>query len=245
MQTNRKSPAELYGQRFHEDRDATTALTATTILARLFEWTEITSVCDVGCGVGTWLAAAQKLGAESIVGYEGPWVAQASLVVEPGVVRHCDLEQRIVADRHFDLVISLEVAEHLTPGRASGFVTDLCRLGDTVLFSAAIPNQGGTGHKNEQWQSYWAAHFDQEGFDAVDAIRPMVWNNDSVPWWYRQNTILYVRRGSSAANALASISIPSQTYVDLVHPELFSLGQEKAMTRALRRMATRLLGRPV
>jgi len=37
---------------------------------------------------------------------------------------------------------------------------------DNVLFSAAIPNQGGTGHINEQWQEYWAEKFYANGFGA-------------------------------------------------------------------------------
>lgn len=57
-------------------------------------------------------------------------------------------------NRRFDLAMTIEVAEHLTPVRADSFVEDLTRLSDVVLFSAAIPAQGGINHVNEQWQSY-------------------------------------------------------------------------------------------
>ena len=52
------------------------------------------------------------------------------------------------------------------------FVASLARHGDAVLFSAAIPFQGGAGHVNEHWPSYWAADFAVHGFVAVDTIRP-------------------------------------------------------------------------
>ncbi|RMD82912.1 MAG: methyltransferase domain-containing protein, partial [Lentisphaerae bacterium] len=39
----------------------------------------------------------------------------------------------------FDLVVSLEVAEHLPPERADSFVADLCARSGYVLFSAAVP----------------------------------------------------------------------------------------------------------
>jgi hypothetical protein len=46
----------------------------------------------------------------------------------------------------FDLAVCLEVAEHLPPERAESFIRELCDLAPVVLFSAAIPGQGGTGH---------------------------------------------------------------------------------------------------
>jgi hypothetical protein len=62
-----------------------------------------------------------------------------------------------------------------------------------VLFSAAIPHQGGTAHLNEQWQAYWAAFFAQHGYVAVDCIRPRIYGNAKVEWWYRQNILIYCR----------------------------------------------------
>ena len=119
----------------------------------------------------------------------------------------------------FDLVISLEVAEHLPEETATTFVESLCRHGDIVLFSAAVPGQGGTGHINEQWQSYWARIFKAHGFHAVDILRPKFWNYDSLPVWYRQNMILYVSEGYGGLDGLLAISkgVP----MDIVHPDLW------------------------
>src|SRR6185437_3265527 len=93
--------------------------------------------------------------------------------------------------RRFDLACSLEVAEHLPRERASDFVGLLTRSAPIVLFSAAIPGQGGNHHINEQWQSYWSELFRSRSFQAFDCIRPIVYGNPAVDWWYRQNTIVY------------------------------------------------------
>ena len=89
--------------------------------------------------------------------------------------------------------MTLEVGEHLSPARADSFVEDLTRLSDVILFSAAIPAQGGTNHVNEQWQSYWAEKFSRRGYVTVDCIRPKIWANSAADICYRQNILLYVK----------------------------------------------------
>ena len=89
--------------------------------------------------------------------------------------------------------MTLEVAEHLSPARADSFVEDLTKLSDVILFSAAIPAQGGTNHVNEQWQSYWAQKFSRLGYVAIDCIRPKVWEDTALDIHYRQNIFMYVK----------------------------------------------------
>jgi hypothetical protein len=96
--------------------------------------------------------------------------------------------------RRFDLVESVEVAEHLPESRARDFVVDLCRHGDTVLFGAAPPGQGGEHHINEQPYAYWRALFEEFDYEAFDFIRPQVASRRDVAPWYRYNTLLYVKR---------------------------------------------------
>lgn len=242
MQQAPKSPDKLYGTAFHADRDARTRAVAKTILSHLMDWTEIDSVCDVGCGVGTWLAAAGELGVKTVLGFEGPWGESADLVVDRSLVRFSNLQAAIRTELRYDLVVSLEVAEHLTEDRAPGFVADLCALGDLVLFSAAIPNQGGTGHVNERWQSYWAELFAGNGYCALDAVRPLIWGDDNIAWWYRQNILLYVREGSPIAAKLAAAGLQAPTYLDLVHPACFSVVQDRQPLRRLKKKVHKLLG---
>ena len=88
--------------------------------------------------------------------------------------------------------MSLEVGEHLPSESSERFVSDLTRLAPVVLFSAAIPWQGGNHHINERWQSDWAELFAAGGYEAIDAIRARVWNHPEVDYWYAQNMLIYV-----------------------------------------------------
>jgi hypothetical protein len=87
--------------------------------------------------------------------------------------------------------VSVEVAEHLPADCAATFVATLTSLAPAVLFSAAIPFQGGTHHVNEQWPDYWAGLFKQRDYEVVDCLRDRIWDNDSVEWWYAQNLLLF------------------------------------------------------
>lgn len=145
-------------------------------------------VIDVGCGEGWWAQAFADLGAE-VIGLDGSYVSSSPLGSR--FIAH-DLARPLpehLAGR-FDLAVSLEVAEHLPPARARSFVADLCALAPVVLFSAAIPGQGGTGHINEQWPAYWCELFEAEGRAVTGALRWEIWDDDRVENWYRQNLLV-------------------------------------------------------
>ena len=86
----------------------------------------------------------------------------------------------------------LEVAEHLPETAAASLVESLVNLSSVVLFSAAIPMQGGTNHINEQWPEYWRRLFQVHGYRMLDLIQREIWKNAAVKFWYRQNTFLFV-----------------------------------------------------
>jgi hypothetical protein len=125
-------------------------------------------------------------------------------------------------DRRFDLAISLEVGEHLPPHEADRFVETLAALAPVVLFSAAVPHQGGTGHVNEQWQDEWADRFRARGFTVVDAIRPRVWDVDAVKVFYRQNMLLFVQTAELGSYpALERETARNGLPIRIVHPALY------------------------
>lgn len=182
------------------------------------------TVIDVGCGVGPWLKAAKEnLGATTLVGVEGTWIAANQLLDTDIQLISLDLaEQKLVVNEKFDLCLSVEVAEYLPQERSESFVADLAALSDIVLFSAAIPGQGGIEHLAERPAAYWAGEFAKHNFRALDVVRPRVWNNDQVDWWYAQNIILYCREGVHASNIGGMESGGSWGACDLVHPKNFS-----------------------
>ncbi|NJK83678.1 MAG: hypothetical protein HC912_07540 [Saprospiraceae bacterium] len=125
-------------------------------------------------------------------------------------------QKRIELSRVFDLVLSLEVAEHLAETSADIFIENLVKHGNTILFSAAIPGQGGLRHLNEQYPSYWLKKFKQHGYEFYDLIRPKVWHQQGIRFWYRQNTFIVANQQSPIAQ-----NHQPTTWVDIVHPELF------------------------
>jgi SAM-dependent methyltransferase len=167
---------------------------AQVIVPILQEALRPTSVLDLGCGRGAWLEVWKASGASDVLGADGDYVDRADLAVDESEFCDRDLGRTVDLQRRFDLVESLEVAEHLPESRGRGFVADLCRHGDTVLFSAAPPGQGGEQHINEQPYAYWRAFFEELGYEAFDFIRPQVASRHDVAPWYRYNTLLYVKR---------------------------------------------------
>lgn len=192
---------ENYTENFYNQQAKGSKSSAQVILPLLFEHLSPTSVVDIGCGVGTWLSTAKELGVREIHGMDGAYVQRANLQIPGTSFTSIDLEKTRLAscigDRRFDLVMSLEVAEHLTHSRAESFVEDLTALGDVILFAAAVPFQGGTNHVNEQWPQYWEILFRNKGYVCHDFLRDVVWEDPRVEWWYAQNCFLYVKAGSA------------------------------------------------
>jgi SAM-dependent methyltransferase len=178
------------------------------------------SVVDVGCGVGGWLKAWTELGVEDVWGIDGDYVPRDTLLIPADRFQPMDLTRPGPAPRRFDLVESLEVAEHLPASAAEGFVALLCSLAPVVLFSAAIPGQGGHHHINEQWPEYWAELFQKNGFVVVDTLRDCVWDNPHIDHWYRQNALLFVEaENRDAIDKLTRMSAGlAQKPLSRIHP---------------------------
>jgi SAM-dependent methyltransferase len=192
------------------------------ILKSLFD---LKTVADVGCGVGHWLAAFKQHDINDVLGIDGFHLNKSLFLLDQNNLRQFDLEKSIAVERTFDLVISLEVAEHISAENASVFVESLTKLSDTILFSAAIPGQGGQNHINEQWPSYWQQKFKVFGYSFYDIIRPKIWWNRDIKSYYRQNLFI-------VSNKAIAID-PDLPVLDTVHPDLLNDKAKKFRTGAL------------
>lgn len=209
-----------YNAKFYRELEATRD-SAEEILPIIVEWFHPHSIVDVGCGAGEWLSVAVKLGVNDILGVDGEWALKAKLAIPREKFLVHDLASPLKLDRKFDVAMALEVAEHLEAAHAETFVHSLCSASDRVLFSAAIPGQGGRRHLNEQWPSYWADLFAKQGYGCYDLLRARIWNNPRVLWYYAQNCLIFAREHS-----LDHLALPSQP-LSLVHPNLWSAQVDK------------------
>ncbi len=184
---------QTYTEDFYKSVRDGARKSAKEIIPIIFEFIQPKSVIDVGCGTGTWLSVFQEYGVEDIWGVDGDYVDRKNLEIPQDRFLSFDLKSPLSLDRQFDLVVSLEVAEHLPQNDAETFVDSLTKLGPVILFSAAIPFQGGTEHINEQWLDYWAKYFQEKGYVAIDCIRNRVWQNNNVEFWYAQNMLIFAK----------------------------------------------------
>jgi SAM-dependent methyltransferase len=222
-----------YDSAFFDWLDETGKRSARVIAPLVLEWVPAASVVDVGCGRGAWLCVFRELGVSRVLGVDGDYVDRGRLAIAPSEFVAHDLTTPLELDERFDLVVSLEVAEHLPAASASQFVDTLTSLGDVVLFSAAIPSQGGTNHVNERWPEYWASLFAERGFAVIDGIRPLVWDDPDVEVWYAQNTLLFASHPAIRANPkLRRLAAAPARPLSIVHPRLF-LGPRRYALREL------------
>jgi hypothetical protein len=158
------------------------------------------SVVDVGGGSGGWLREFSRAGVERVALIDAA-VVEPHLLIPRECFHPADLEKQLPELGRFDMACSLECAEHLSESRAEPLVEWLTSAADVVLFSAAIPGQGGHKHINEQFPVYWSDLFGKFNFVRRDVVRQHLLGDASIPWWYRQNLLLYVKEGRQLPNS--------------------------------------------
>jgi Methyltransferase domain len=213
----------LYDDRFFLG-EADSLASARAIATIVYELLQPGSVVDVGCGWGSWLLAFHECGVERLLGVDGDHVNTDRLLIDPACFNRQNLAATFAIHGSFDLAICLEVAEHLPRRNARHLVRTLTTIAPAVLFSAAVPSQGGSNHINEQWPSYWRGLFKAENFRMFDCVRPRIRERQDIQWWYRQNLVIYVR--TDAISSYLQLGPESQlgneiewVHVSLVRPD--------------------------
>ncbi len=222
-----------YDAVFYEYQREGALRSARLVLPRVREAFAVGSVLDVGCGAGAWLAAHQEAGVGDLLGLDGDYLDQALLLIGRDHFRPCDITAPFDLGRRFDLVECLEVAEHVPPHLGPALIDNLARHGDHILFSAAVPGQGGLGHINERPLGYWRDLLGLLGYRAFDYLRAAVIDRAEVEWWYRYNTLLYVHERACAA--LPAAVLASEIAAGAPIPDLspLSMRLRKLVLRAL------------
>lgn len=215
-----------YDETFFDQSLLETRSSAAVVVPLLVEMLQPHSVLDVGCGIGTWSAAFLHCGVQNVTGVDGGYIDHTALVLPVDRFIAADLTQPLNLGQRFDLVVSLEVAEHLPQSVARLFVSSLTRHAPVVVFSAAVPGQGGTHHINEQWPEYWAALFEADDFFCLDPIRRKIWNDSRVQHCYRQNILVFAHRDYTLPEWANRDAAPTPS-IGLVHPEMYQFFRDR------------------
>lgn len=163
--------------------------TAEIIVPLLIDWYKPKSVLDLGCNTGQWLKCFIDHGITIAHGIDGDNM-EGHLVIPRFNFHVGDLTKPINAPVYYDLVLCLEVAEHLDEQYADILVDTACRHSDKIFWSAATPGQTGYNHVNEQPHSYWIEKFNERGYKE----RALRYDLPVVPHdYYRKNAIEFIK----------------------------------------------------
>ncbi len=184
---------------------------ASKIIPYIIEIINPKSILDVGCGNGTWLSVCEKYNISDFQGIDNSALGSSEIYIHKNKIINRDLTSLFNLDRTFDVVLCLEVAEHLPESAANTLIDSLVLHSKNIIFSAAIPMQGGQDHINEQPTEFWVNLFNQKGYTAYDPFRLKFWADSSINWWYRQNMILY---------STVEYTLPKFNY-SFIHPECY------------------------
>jgi SAM-dependent methyltransferase len=211
----------IYDPKFFESIREGSQRSAAVVVQRLNAVLMPSRVIDIGCGEGWWLRQFEERRVR-VLGMDNHEYDSRMAIARDRYFR-VDLSKPLPIDllpasHEYDLALSLEVAEHIPADMAEEFVAQLCAFAPVVCFSAAIPGQGGDGHVNEQWPSYWANIFAKLRYVAINWPRSEFWYDDRVELWYRQNMMLFAL-GPRIADIEAAVW-NVRTPLDVVHPRM-------------------------
>lgn len=168
---------EIYSEEYHAksgERGEKQHPAKQEMAGALHELLQPHTVIDVGCGRGWWMEHWVREQPEvDIIGLDGC----ADLIKANGqcdesvreLINSCDLRKPgwdalWWEIGPWDLVLCVEVAEHLDERYAKGLVRGLCSLGRTIFFSSARPGQKGVHHVHCRPKRYWIELFADHHF---------------------------------------------------------------------------------
>jgi uncharacterized coiled-coil DUF342 family protein len=135
---------------------------------------------DVGCAMGMLVECLRDRGVE---GYGIDISTYAISQVREDIKAFCSVAS--IMDQlpgRYDLVVAIEVLEHLPASQAQQAIANLCAASDNVFFSSTSMHHDEDTHLNVQPPEYWASLFAKEGF-----FRDMDFDATSfvIPWSIR------------------------------------------------------------
>ncbi|GGK74991.1 class I SAM-dependent methyltransferase [Haloarcula sebkhae] len=151
----------MYGSDYYVDRDKEAALADAEQFAKaVLDRYSPGSVLELGCGTGTLLYPYRDRDID-VHGVDLSETARDTSALSDSEFEIHDLTQPYSPNQVYDIVLCVEVLEHIPEESAETIVESICTSGNVAIVTAAPPGQGGTHHVNEQPHEYWIEKFEQ------------------------------------------------------------------------------------
>jgi SAM-dependent methyltransferase len=132
------------------------------IAERIAQAIQPSSVLDAGCAIGLLVEGLRQRGVEA-------WGIDVSEYAIQNVSAEMRPYCRVASvaeplDRIYDLIVSIEVLEHMDPKEAQAAIANFCQHSDDILFSSTPLDYKEASHFNVQPPEVWAELFARQGF---------------------------------------------------------------------------------
>lgn len=183
----------VYGSDYYIDRDREEAVKDAEQFAEVvLDIYDPTSILELGCGTGTLLYPYLERGIH-VHGVDLSETAKEESALPDSAFEIHDLTQPYTPNQEYDIVICVEVLEHIPPKAADTIVESISSAGDTAIVTAAPPGQGGTHHVNEQPSGYWIEKFEQHGMEYISCQSTRIKNTLELSEisWVQKNLLVF------------------------------------------------------
>jgi len=161
------------------------------LAARIGEMWSPNKFADLGCGDGRYCAVFKAYGWPEAHGYDGTQGIKTLGVYDD--IFTLDLAKKRWVDIDYDLVMSLEVGEHIPKEYEQTFIDNVCEFAKKdLIMSWAVHGQGGKGHVNEQPNDYVVKQLWKRGFRYDKKVSRYLRGSSSMKWF--KDTIMVFRR---------------------------------------------------
>lgn len=157
-----------------------------SLLKMLIKIFDVSTVVDIGCGDGSYTKGFIEKGIDCI-GYDGnPLTPELT----GGLCGIKDFSQKVNIGK-FDLVLSLEVGEHIPLEYEQVFIDNICRSSKKwICLSWGIPGQPGYGHVNCKSNEYVISEMTKRGF-IFDKKRSNKLRDKSIFDWFKNSIMVF------------------------------------------------------
>jgi 2-polyprenyl-3-methyl-5-hydroxy-6-metoxy-1,4-benzoquinol methylase len=186
---------KVYDESFYQETHALKTESFRNVASTLSQHIPFATVLEIGCGTGQLLVELHRNG-KNVLGCE---ISEAGIRGAPEeiTVFQADAAKPIHLNRRFDLVLCIEVAEHIRQKHSAQLVANCTHLGRQVFFTAAPKGQTGVGHINLQPYSFWIELFAEHGFVHQEALSRKIqgqMRSENVLSWITNNLMVFSPR---------------------------------------------------